>query len=115
MENGAISDGQISASSQFGNYHAAHQARLHLKISGPRQGAWVAGQSDVNQWLQIDVGNNKTIVTHVATQGRSGHCCQWVTIYKLQYGNDGENFTYYKEPGQNTVKVSKLNHIYLLQ
>ena len=96
MESGAIADRQISASSEYG---AASQGRLHFQTGGR---AWMAAQNDVNQWLQIDLGNQYTKATRVATQGRK-YSSYRVTEYKLQYSNDGVNFQYYKE--QNTDKV----------
>ena len=98
MENGAISDRQINASSQLDSSHAGTQARLHFT------GSWSAGINDVNQWLQIDIGSRYTNVTRVATQGRNGNS-QWVTKYKLQYSIDGVNFEYYREQGKTADKV----------
>ena len=99
MENGAISDGQISASSQFDANHAAKQGRLHCKV-----GSWSAGDTNLHQWLQVDLGSQYIKVTRVATQGRHDYP-QWVTKYKLQYSNDGVNFHYYREQGQTAAKV----------
>ena len=104
MEHYAIADGQIGASSQWDMNHAAIQGRLHFKLSGVKRGAWSARSNDVNQWLQIDLGNMYTKVTRVASQGRDGFN-QWVTKYKLQYNNDGVNFQYYKDEGQAADKV----------
>ena len=102
MADGAIIDGQVTASSQVNANHAAKQGRLHFKGIW-KAGAWSAGRNDDNQWLQIDlIGQYK--VTRVATQGRNGYA-QWVTEYKLQYGEDGKNFQHYREPGQTTNKV----------
>ena len=99
MENGAISDGQIRASSQWDANHAAIQGRLHFKEGGGKQGAWSARRNDGNQWLQIDLGSY-TRVTHIATQERnSNRHRQWVTKYKLQYSNNGAKFQYYREKG----------------
>ena len=78
MEDGAISDAQISASSQWDANHAAKQGRLHC--------------------------NQHAKVTRVATQGRNAAYSQWVTKYKLQYSDDGVNFQYYQENG--AIKVS---------
>ena len=104
MENGAISDKQINASSQLDSSHAGTQARLHLKATVGKAGSWSAGINDVNQWLQIDTGSRHTNVTRVATQGRNGDS-QWVTKYKLQYSIDGVSFQYYREQGQTADKV----------
>ena len=106
MESGAISDGQIDASSQWhpDAAHAAILGRLHIQATADKMGAWASGSNDVNQWLQIDLGNQSTTVTRVATQGRYD-ANQWVTKYNLQYGDDGVNFQYYKEHGQTANKV----------
>ena len=107
MENGEISARRISASSQWDGGHAAEQGRLHFQKSGAKQGAWSTGKNDLEQWLQIDLGSQFTRVTGVATQGRNDRYSQWVRRYKLLYSNNGENFQYYKEQGQSTVKVKK--------
>ena len=104
VERGAISDAQISASSEWDANHAAIQGRLHFQATGNKQGAWSAKINDANQWLQIDLRSRHNRVTGVATQGRNGHG-QWVTRYKVQYGDDGVNFQYYREHGQNMNKV----------
>ena len=107
MESGAISDGQLSASSEWNPNVGAKHARLHSKwnvvtLSG---GAWIAGTSDVNQWLQIDMQNQYTTVTRVATQGRNHFNYRWVTKYKLQYSNNTVTFLYHREKGRTTDKV----------
>ena len=98
MENGGISDVQISASSQWDANNSAILGRVREK------GSWSAGRSDVNPWLQVDLGNQQTSVTRVATQGKNGYS-QWVTKYKLQYSFDGFSFQYYREQeqSQNTL------------
>ncbi|KAL9954033.1 hypothetical protein ACROYT_G041521 [Oculina patagonica] len=107
MANGGISDGQITASSQFNVDEAGFRARLHLPEALPKTGGWVAASSDVNQWLRIDLLSLYTKVTRVATQGRNRNSVgddNWVTNYMLQYGNDGVNFNYYREQGQTENK-----------
>ncbi|CAH3160109.1 unnamed protein product [Porites lobata] len=98
MEKGAISDGQISASSQLNANHEASQGRLNLK------GSWSAYANDAKQWLQIDLGSNRLTVTRVATQG-SNFQSQWVINYTLKYSDDGLNFQLYKQQGQSEHKV----------
>ena len=104
MENNAISDGQISASSQEDDDHAANQARLHAKISSGKSGGWAALQNNVNQWLQVDLGTY-TRVTRVATQGRNSFS-GWVTKYMLQYSDDGFIFRSYEEAANTSAMVS---------
>ena len=103
MESRAITDEQITASSEWDHNHAAIQGRLNFLKTGGKRGAWSADRNDDNQWLQIDL-IGQYIVTRVATQGRNGHA-QWVTEYKLQFGDDGNNFQYYREQGETTDKV----------
>ena len=104
MENGAISDWQISASSQYSANHQAIQGRLHFPSDGEKAGGWSAAINDVNQWLQVDLVTIFGKVILVATQG-SSDMDQWVTVYSLQYGNDGVNFQNYTEFGQDINKV----------
>ena len=116
MENSAIPDSQISASSEGDVNHAAIQGRLNFQETSIKAGAWVAALDYANQWLQIDLGNQLTNVTRLATQGRNynsllwpwGPHRQWVTNYKLQYSHDGVSFQYYREQGQNKDKVKIL-------
>lgn len=105
MENGVISDGQISASSERSVNHAAFQGRLRFVATKIKAGAWVPLTDDANQWLQIDLRSMDIIVTRVAMQGRNGNLKQWVTKYNLQYGDDGANFQYYMEQGETEKKV----------
>ena len=106
MDSGAITDAQITASSQADQNHAAVQARLHFKQAGYKQGSWSAARNDVNQWLQVDLGSYTT-VTKIATQGRNGYS-QWVTEYRLQYSDDGVTFQFFKEPQSSSAKVGIL-------
>ena len=105
VESGAISEAQISASSQFDANHAAIQGRLHFQKSPGKAGSWSARTNDVNQWLQIDLGNQATKVTRLATQGRNAYS-QWVTKYKLQYSQDGVTFHYYSDQPHTAPKVT---------
>ena len=105
MENGAILDSQISASSEQTNDHAAIQGRLHFQTIPGKAGAWSALTNDIDQWLQVDL-ERKYKVARVATQGRNASN-EWVTEYKLQYSNgndDEESFNYYTERGTDQVK-----------
>ena len=112
MGNGSITDEQVSASSVYDANHAAKQGRLYFQETPPKSGAWAAAlnHSNQDQWLQIDLRDQRTKVTGVATQGRnynnwSGDHRQWVRKYKLQYSDDGVTFQYYREKGQSEDKV----------
>ena len=103
MENGSISDVQISASSKWNNRLGAERARLNgIKVQG-KLGAWRSGYNRLGQWLQVDL-EKYTTVTGLATQGRSDYS-QWVTKYRMQYSDDGVSFQWYKEQTIGSVKV----------
>ena len=108
MENKVIKEEQITASSQWSTTFPPKYGRLNIKKTSTIGGAWSAAKSqqNENQWLQIELGNQQTKVTRVATQGSNGYS-EWVTSYKLQYSKDGVNFQFYTEQGQNTDKVRK--------
>ena len=116
MESRAITNAQITASSEHSHKHAASHARLNFQeIPSMAAGAWVAHGRDDNPWLQVDLGAQYTKVTRVATQGRnSSQYSQWVTKYKLQYGDKNEEFQYYREPGQDTDEVKNDRLIYFV-
>ena len=103
MENGTILDSQITASSVFAPNYAAQQARLHFKAGGGKTGSWSAENNDDSQWLQVDL-KQTTRVTEIATQGRNAYR-QWVTQYKLQYGEDGHTFKFYRRNGDHSDTV----------
>ena len=112
MAFGAISDYQISASSQQDSNHSAAQGRLHFKGDGSKVGGWSALSNDIDQWIQVDFGSY-TRVTSVATQGGYNDD-QWVTKYRLQYSDDGMVFQSYKKPGDKSTKVFPNWHYYFL-
>ena len=105
MQDGTISDGQISASSeQQMKSFGPENARLNFGGTGVRGGAWVAQKKDRNQWLQVDF-DDVTIVTGIDTQGRRcGQCKNWVKKYTVSYSHDNVTFQQYKENG-NYIKV----------
>ncbi|XP_015762776.1 PREDICTED: EGF-like repeat and discoidin I-like domain-containing protein 3 isoform X1 [Acropora digitifera] len=114
MENGGVLDEQITASSELNDDSAAYQGRLNVNESVQgntvKSGAWVAGTSDQSQWLQVDLFDEESLISRVATQGRNQDVyrdianSQWVERYKLQYSNDGRDFEYYHEQGKSTAK-----------
>ena len=102
MESGAISDGQVSASSAL---YDTHQGRLNVKYPAGLAGGWLAEVNDSNQWLQVDLLGVNVTVTGVATQGRSD-ADEWVTRYKIQHSENGVVFHNFTEKGQPMEKVT---------
>ena len=73
----------------------------------------MAGTSDQSQWLQVDLYDDESLISRVATQGRNKDVSwdlansQWVERYKLQYSNKSVDFEYYHEQGKSTAKVRR--------
>ena len=103
MEDGTITDVQVSSSSRLDDNHSPSQARLNFKEEENKAGGWSAQTNDENQWLQVDL-SSYTRVTRVATQGLNAKD-EWVTKYKLQFSDDGKNFQNYKQQGDNEWTV----------
>ena len=94
MEDRRITDSQIMASSEWDGNHAPKYARLNRPKQSPTKGSWSAKTNDENQWIQADL-RVRTQVTGIMTQGRNAYSpSQWVTAYKVQYGDDGVNWQY---------------------
>ena len=104
VESGAISDGQMSASSQWDEILTASQGRLNVKAVPGKGRSWSAKDNNVHQWLQVDLGNPHTKVTALATQGRSDFPL-WVTKYKVQYSGDGVSFQYFMDELSSKIRV----------
>ena len=86
MEDRRIPDSRITVSSFNPCYHGPTNARLNRPADGAiTTGAWIAGSNDLSQWIQVDLGMAKN-VSGVVLQGRDDGD-QWVTRYKVQYGN----------------------------
>ena len=105
MENGVITDPQITASSIHNYKHGSQNARLHFKGDPLTfvSAGWAAGLLNTNQWLQVDL-QHITSVIGIATQGRHD-LDQWVTEYKLQYGDDGQTYSVYSRNGDTSETV----------
>ena len=104
MENFAISDSQISASSEYNNDYLASFGRLNFRDN--TGWAWSALTNDDNQWLQVDLNSQYVRIVGVATQGNQPYWdYNYVSSYKLQYSNDENNFYFYRKKGETTEKV----------
>nr|XP_058953353.1 uncharacterized protein LOC131780773 [Pocillopora verrucosa] len=102
MENGAIPDNKLTASTEQSANTPAKNGRMNY-ISGS---SWCARASDTNPYLQIDL-QTLHIICAVSTQGNS-QADQWVKTYTLQLSTDGITWTLYKELG-GQVKVLEGN------
>ena len=108
LESGAITNSQITASSELNSYHGVTQARLHTRETDVyTRGAWVPATNDLNQWLQVDL-LKITAVTQVATQGRNIYSpVQMVKENKLQFSDNGASFLFYRRQGESSDAVNR--------
>jgi len=111
VEDGKIPNSYVTASSTYNRYHAPWLGRLNNQARGRNKGAWSAKKNDRRQFLQFNFGS-PTLITAIRTQGRQD-ANQWVTSYKLLFGNDGVRFIPYKKGGR--VKVSLQTQWKLIQ
>ena len=86
IEDGNITDTQLSASSTSGSYIAAN-ARLNQP-----NGGWVAASNDQTQWLSINLYRQHQ-VTGVGIQGKED-LDQWITEYHVEYSADSITWSY---------------------
>lgn len=101
MESGLINDKQLVAHSALNARYGASRARLHLR-EWPQ--GWSAQKNDPSPWLQIDLGEVRS-VTAAATQGYGeDKKKQWVKTYALMTSVDGERWTVYREGGRKRVR-----------
>ena len=103
MQSKALQDSQISASSTY-NLHKPFYGRINLASfwGDPARTAWCANKEDKNPYLEIDLGEVKSL-TGVSTQGLSIFD-NWVTSYLLCYSNNNAAWNCYKERGYDKVK-----------
>eukprot|EP00755_Sulcionema_specki_P009665 Sspe_Gene.44321::Locus_21722_Transcript_1_1_Confidence_1.000_Length_4292::g.44321::m.44321 len=81
IKDGRIPSSALTASTAHKDYSPS-QARLDLDD----RFSWCPATSDVHQWLQVDLGRQRTI-TAVLTQGNAKRG-EWVRYYKVWRSND---------------------------
>ncbi|XP_041477638.1 uncharacterized protein LOC121425593 [Lytechinus variegatus] len=91
VEDGRITDSQITASSCFDQNHCTDRARLNQPQSGSKKGAWSARTNNQDQFIQADLRQLHDVIG-VMTQGRNAHS-QWVTSFRVMYSTDGLTWT----------------------
>ena len=64
--------------------------------------AWTAGQNDLAQYIEIDLGRQFNI-SAIGTQGRQ-HTLEFVQEFKLESGIDGHDYNIYRDRNGN-IKV----------
>ena len=108
IENGLISDEQLSAFSSFNNdssTYGVHRARLKISSWPPGYRALKRDHYITLPWIRIDL-EKEMVVTGIATQGYGdSSVAEWVTSFKLMYA-DQLNFDFFLE-SNGIPQVSK--------
>ncbi|XP_033951501.2 uncharacterized protein [Pseudochaenichthys georgianus] len=92
VEDGNITDSQLSASSSIG-FYTPNKARLN------GNSCWMPSGTATSSWIQANLGQTRK-VTGVVIQG----CPQnehWITEFKIQHSMDGTIWTDYTADGQS--------------
>ena len=113
MEDRRIPDSRITVSSfKPCLYYGPTNARLNRCAGGGTTGAWKAGSKALPQWIQVNFSMTKN-VSGVVLQGRD-NSNQWVTHYKVQYGNgNGTLLDVMNQQNQDVmVRYDSIIHIY---
>ena len=105
MENREIPNEAVKASSSYGSGYEPWLARLNNPRAPASHGSWSAGQNNIGQYLQIDLGKER-MVNKIATQGRPS-ADQWVTSYKLLFSPNGAKWNEYQNNGAVKVNAAK--------
>ena len=102
MENMKIDNAQVTSSSVFG-LHKPYYGRLNLLSfhGDPARSAWCANSKDKDPYLEVAFGQATTL-SGVAIQGLSLFD-NFVTSFRLCYGDDGKNFECVQEAENDKV------------
>ncbi|KAF8767625.1 Hemocytin like protein [Argiope bruennichi] len=94
-----VPDSQLKASTSKDFESGPQSARLSSISTTRSAGAWIAGQIDDRQFIEVDLGFIQPIYG-VVTKGRHGHP-EWVKSYLVLYSRDGNAYAYVTEDGNN--------------
>ena len=87
MEDGRITDSQITASSYHSRYYLYEPRRGRLN---EYYLSWASNYRNTNQWIKVTF-DEVHYITGVITQGYDD---AWVTSYKVAFTEDGTNWQY---------------------
>ncbi|XP_015266787.1 PREDICTED: coagulation factor V [Gekko japonicus] len=105
LENGAIKDAQITASSYKKNWFRSWQPSLARLNREGGVNAWQAKSNNNNQWLQIDLLQPKKI-TAIVTQGAKSLTTEmYVKAFSILYGDNESTWRPYLDSSTSMEKV----------
>ncbi|CAK8680034.1 unnamed protein product [Clavelina lepadiformis] len=80
-----------------------YRGRLDNTVGNGQHGAWAAAHPlKVGAWIQVDF-KTPTFITGIVTQGRPQSAPQWVTSYKISYGNSTNQMRVIQENGSDLI------------
>ena len=85
-------DSQLSGSGYWATTIRYSRSRLHTQQNNDGNGAWMADEKTVGEYIQADFRQLQRIQA-IATQGRQDWS-YWVTSYKIAYSADGVTYDY---------------------
>ncbi|VDI65084.1 Hypothetical predicted protein [Mytilus galloprovincialis] len=100
---GDVYDYQLESSSRKDKEHLSNYGRLFFPETG-----WCSGSDDVSPWFIVD------FIVPLKLQGvelqgiKDGSNTQFIDSFKIMYGNDRSNLTFYEDP-IGTVKIFRIN------
>ena len=94
-----LEDVAFSASSTHGTHYPWHSRLFSSEYNG-----WEAGHGTAGEYLQADLNGEYDVIV-VATQGRHNYP-RYLTLFKLQYSLDGENFNYVVDESDTEIEFS---------
>ncbi|KAL4624646.1 neuropilin-1a-like [Arapaima gigas] len=106
MVSGAISDAQISVSSQGDRGWMPENARLLTSRSG-----WTLQQHQNfrNEWLQVDLGQEKHVTGLIVQGGKLRELKVFTRKFRVGYSSNGTNWTLLQDEHGNKPKVFEGN------
>ncbi|XP_060090604.1 coagulation factor V [Heteronotia binoei] len=105
LENGAIKDAQITASSYKKNWLYSWEPSLARLNRKGRVNAWQAKSNNNNQWLQIDLHQPKKI-TAIITQGAKSLITEmYVKTFSIHYSDNDSTWKSYLDSSTSMEKV----------
>ncbi|XP_033965398.1 discoidin, CUB and LCCL domain-containing protein 2 isoform X1 [Pseudochaenichthys georgianus] len=114
LESGGVADTQLSASSVWewsvGQQSVWAPSGARLKKAGL---PWASAQSDLKQWLQVDLKREKRITGITTTGSTLREYRYYVSAYRVQHSNDGQQWLSYREANATRDKIFQGNINYL--
>lgn len=116
FESGVVADTQLSASSvwewnnNIGQPSVWAPSGARLKKEGL---PWSPSQNDQHQWLQVDFKRGKRITGIITTGSTLREYQYYMSAYRVQYSNDGQQWDIYREANSTQDKIFQGNINYL--